>query len=46
MRISGTNAGTEHEGLKQTDALLPGFSLPISELFAMAEITTDEAVEQ
>lgn len=29
-----------------TDALLPGFSLPISELFAMAEITTDEAVEQ
>ncbi|MCA9159841.1 MAG: Uma2 family endonuclease [Planctomycetales bacterium] len=29
-----------------TDALLPGFSLPISELFAMVEITTDEAVEQ
>lgn len=29
-----------------TDVLLPGFSLPISELFAMAEIAPDEVVEK
>lgn len=29
-----------------TDALLPGFSLPISELFALAEITPDGVVEE